>query len=110
MDNLIEKNLAHLQEACRKYSVRELAVFGSVLDSERFDTSSDVDVYVEFDESSISLEQYTDHYFSLLADLEKILMRPIDITTKRSLKNPHFKNELNRTKRSIYKLTQAING
>ncbi|THH34588.1 hypothetical protein E4021_17270 [Neolewinella litorea] len=110
MHTLIRENIGQIAAACRKYAVKELSVFGSVLEEERFAASSDVDVYVDFDESNISLERYADYYFALHAELETILDRPVDITTKRSLKNPFFKEELNRTKQSIFQFSEKIDG
>jgi predicted nucleotidyltransferase len=64
-------------EFCKKYPIRKLSLFGSVLRDD-FRPDSDVDVLVEFEpEAKIS-------YFDLAGmqiDLEEILGRPVDIGT-----------------------------
>ena len=66
---------------CRRYGIRELALFGSVL-REDFRPDSDVDVLVEFDPEA--------HYglFALAAmqsELEEILGRRVDLIEKSAI-------------------------
>lgn len=48
MPHLIAPRLAEIGSLCRRYSVRRMALFGSVLRSD-FMPASDVDIVVEFD-------------------------------------------------------------
>lgn len=61
---------------CRKYHIRKLAFFGSVL-REDFKPTSDVDVMVEFEKG------YTPglDYFAMPEELKKILGREVDLLT-----------------------------
>ncbi|MEL7124502.1 MAG: nucleotidyltransferase domain-containing protein [Bacteroidota bacterium] len=101
-NTLIEKYRNEITTICDRNHVKSFYFFGSVLDSNRFNQDSDIDVLVEFDEENISLETYTNRYFDLLFSLEDLLNRPIDITTVRSVKKPHFKDELESTKALFY--------
>lgn len=70
-----------LAELCRRYHVRELALFGSVLRDD-FRDDSDIDVLVEFDpEAIVGLFKF----FALQEELEQLLGRGIDLVSKRGL-------------------------
>jgi predicted nucleotidyltransferase len=61
---------------CRKYHIRKLAFFGSVLRDD-FKPTSDVDVMVEFEKG------YTPglSFFAMPEELKKILGREVDLLT-----------------------------
>lgn len=85
-----------ITEVCRRYRVRELAVFGSTARAEET-TGSDVDVYVEFEAGyhpGIG-------WFDLEEDLEKILGRPVDLSQK-SLLKPRIRREAERDAVVLY--------
>lgn len=75
-----------LAELCRRFSVRELSVFGSAVDG-RFGPDSDIDLLVEFEAGAriglISLG-------TLKLDLEALIGRPVDLVPKQGLK-PAFR-------------------
>jgi hypothetical protein len=72
-----------LSEICRRYMIRELALFGSAL-REDFNEESDVDLLVEFKpDSGISLFDIVD----LKDELEKLLDREVDIVSKNMLRD-----------------------
>jgi len=83
---------------CRKWKVRELSLFGSVL-REDFRPDSDVDVLVEFE---------PDHGWSLydLLDMEEelngLVGRRVDLVTKGGLRNPIRRQEILRTRQVVY--------
>lgn len=110
MHPILKDNLPEIQRICELNHIRELAVFGSVLDESTFGETSDVDIYVDFDESNISLEEYAAAYFDLIEALELLFQRQIDITTERSLRNPYFKQELEATKVTVYEKIAATHG
>lgn len=74
-----------LEAICRKYEVKRLALFGSVVRAD-FSPNSDVDVLVDFHPDRIpDLLQ-----FGMLAEeLQAIFGRRVDLLTYNSLKNPH---------------------
>jgi len=63
-------------EFCRKYNIRRLALFGSVLGDD-FSSDSDVDVLVEFEPGTrMGLK-----FFALQDELSRILGRKVDLNT-----------------------------
>lgn len=71
-----------LAEICRRYYVRELALFGSVLRDD-FRDDSDIDVLVEFEpEAPIGLFELV----RLKNDLSVLLGRDVDLVEKAGLK------------------------
>lgn len=98
---LIEMNMDKIIALCKKYKVRKLWVFGSIL-TDRFRDDSDVDFSVTFDKKNIPLLDYADNYLDLHSALSSLFSREIDLITEDSLTNPYFIKELNSTKRLIY--------
>ncbi len=83
---------------CRKWQIRELAFFGSVLRDD-FSSESDVDVLVTFEpEARWSLLDFVE----LQKELEKIFGREVDLVEKRALRNPFRRREILRTSRVLY--------
>lgn len=77
--NIPENELADL---CRRYHVRELALFGSVLRDD-FRDDSDIDILVEFEPGApIGLIEY----IRLQNELTELLRRPVDLVEKPGLK------------------------
>lgn len=100
---LIELNLHKIIELCRKYRVRKLYVFGSIL-TNRFTNESDVDFCVDFDKEKIESERldWADLFFDFIHELESLLKRKVDMVFENNITNEYFRNELNRTKHLIY--------
>ena len=70
-----------IQQFCRRWKIRELALFGSVLRTD-FRPDSDVDVLVTFhDDAEWGL---LDHV-QMQQELATLLHRPIDLVSKRAL-------------------------
>jgi len=99
---LIAKHRAAIEQICQTNRVSKLYLFGSIVKKAQFNESSDIDLLVSFDEESISMEEYVDNYFSLSFELEDLLKRKIDLITERSVKNPLFKKELEKTRVLVY--------
>lgn len=91
---LIELNIQKITELCRRFHVRKLWVFGSIL-TPRFNDDSDIDICVDFDREKIQLFEYADNFFDFQFALEDLLRRKIDITEDNAVKNPYFRAELN---------------
>ncbi|WOK07415.1 nucleotidyltransferase domain-containing protein [Imperialibacter roseus] len=99
MLTITEHNKRELQALCEKYDVKTMHVFGSACTS-KFNESSDVDILISFKE--ISFEKYTDNYFDLHRQLEKLFDRKVDLITENSLSNPFFIESVQETKQLIY--------
>ena len=98
---LIEINIRKIIDICKRFHVRKLWVFGSIL-TNRFNDKSDVDLCVDFDKSRIDIFDYADNFFDFQYALEEIFGRKVDITEDGAVKNPFFRQELNKTRRLIY--------
>tara|TARA_R110002124_G_scaffold104763_2_gene255088 strand:- start:72 stop:377 length:306 start_codon:yes stop_codon:yes gene_type:complete len=99
MLNLIENCKPELRKLCIKYDIQTMHVFGSVTTS-TFDNSSDIDILISFKE--IPFERYTDNFFELHGQLEKLFKRKVDLLTERSLSNPYFIQSIENTKQLLY--------
>lgn len=99
MNNLIADNKQNLIKLCKKYDIQTMYVFGSV-NTDQFHETSDLDFLISFKE--IPIEKYTDNYFLLHKELERIFERKIDLVTERSLSNPFFIESVEMTKQLLY--------
>ena len=99
MNNLrIKVPQKKIDEFCRRWRVRELALFGSVL-REDFDGDSDVDVLVSFSaDAQWSLYEWVD----MLEELKKIFGREVDLLSSRALRNPFRRHEILSTQKVLY--------
>ena len=100
INNLIEHNREKLKEICKKNHVAELYILGSALTND-FSDQSDLD-FAYILKEDLSPIEYGDAFFGLLEDLERLFDRKIDLVSYRVVKNPIFKQELDKTKKSLY--------
>jgi len=94
----IEPQKPAIKKLCTRLGVKRLDIFGSAA-TDRFDEQSDVDVLVLFDPADGGL---FDRYFDLKEGLESILKRKVDLVTEPSVKNPYFKQQIERTRTNVY--------
>ena len=85
-------------DACRKYGVRRLELFGSAVRDPV--AANDFDFLVDLEETEPGV--YAKTFFGLYDALLKIAGRPIDLVTERSIRNPYFRKSIDRNKRLIY--------
>lgn len=98
---LIELNIATIVALCRKYKVKSLAVFGSIL-TDRFNDDSDVDLIVDFDTTDHEQWDYVNNYFSFREALESLLGRRVDLIEEQGIRNPLFRKAVDSKKILIY--------
>lgn len=98
---LIELNLQHILDLCRKHKVKTLSVFGSIL-TDRFNDRSDVDLLVDFEPVDLDQFDYVGNYFDLKDSLEKLLKRKVDLVEYGNNLNPIFKALVDKEKQLIY--------
>jgi predicted nucleotidyltransferase len=83
-----------------RFDVRRLELFGSAatggFDKER----SDLDFLVEFDVEDTA--GFADRYFGLMEGLEKLFSCPVDLVVASAIKNPYFRESVERTKVLVY--------
>lgn len=101
MDKNINIPEDRIKEFCKKWKVKELSLFGSVL-TDLFNRDSDIDVLVSFDDSS----QHT--LFDLVRmenELKQIFGCDVDLVSRRGLessRNYIRKNEIINSAEPIY--------
>ena len=83
---------------CRKWRIRELSVFGSVL-REDFNADSDLDFLVSF-EPGAPLD--IDRLLDMKEELEARFGRPVDLVEKEAMRNPWRKREILKTRKVVY--------
>ena len=95
----IAERRADLEGLCRRFGVRRLEVFGSAATGEFRAEDSDLDLLVEFDAASAGA---ADRYFGLLESLEQLFGLPVDLVVASAIKNPYFRESVERTKTLLY--------
>ena len=96
--NGILLNYNDVAQLCKKYSISELAIFGSSLRDD-FSKKSDIDILVSFDKNSeITLFDIMD----LEDEFSNLLKRKVDIVEKESLRNPIRKKNILSSREIIY--------
>ena len=83
---------------CRKWRVRELSLFGSVLRDD-FGPQSDVDMLVSFwDDAPWSLWDFT----TMRDELTALVGHPVDLVEREGLRNPFRRHTILKTRKVIY--------
>lgn len=98
MDFLTQYN-AQIAELCRKYNVRRLYAFGSVL-TDRFNAESDIDFIVDFDKKAINDLFLT--YFDFKYSLEDVFGRKVDLLEEQPIRNSYLRKNIENSKVLIY--------
>ncbi len=89
---------AKIAEFCRKYYVRKLALFGSILRDD-FGPDSDVDVLIEFEPGAeIGLFELAE----MEAELGTLFGRKVDIVEKAGLRNPFRRHAILKNLEVVY--------
>ena len=83
--NTLSAYKKEINSLCTNHNVKSLYAFGWVL-TPNFNTDSDVDLIVDF------------KFY-----LQEILNRPVDLFEQQAIKNPYFKEALNKKKVIVYK-------
>lgn len=100
MNPLIENHRSSITELCRRYGVHRLDLFGSAAGAGFDPHLSDVDFMVEFTDRRP--EGAADRYFGLYEALQQILGRPIDLVMRNAVKNPYFREAVERQQLNLY--------
>lgn len=97
--NRLETYTPDIVKLCETHKVKNLYAFGSVL-TDHFTSESDIDLIVDF--ANMEVEDYADNYFDLKFSLQEIFKRPIDLLEEKAIKNPYFKQSVNRQRQLVY--------
>jgi predicted nucleotidyltransferase len=99
----ITQHHTNLVALCQHYRVRELQLFGSAATGTFSPVTSDLDFIAEFTDTQSA--DYADRYFDFAEALEKLFNRRVDVLTKRAIRNPYFRAEIEKTAQVIYEDT-----
>jgi predicted nucleotidyltransferase len=97
--NLILNHIDSIKQLCLSNKVKSLFAFGSIT-TNKFNPESDIDFVVEIDEKDPV--SYSENYFNLKFQLEKLLQRQIDLLEQKAIRNQYLKNEIDKSKVLIY--------
>ncbi len=100
MNRIVEEKLNDIIRLCENHGVKSLYIFGSA-NTDKFDKNSDIDLLIAFKES-LSIEEYTENYFTLQYKLRELLKKKIDLVTENSLSNPFLIQSIDQNKQLLY--------
>jgi len=94
----LEIPLARIEAFCRKWKIKEFALFGSVL-REDFLPDSDIDVLVSFEPGGgITF----DNRVEMQDELAEIFGREVDLVEKDAIRNPFRRHNILTTREVVY--------
>lgn len=99
--NLLEQHKTEITNLCKQYMVQELYAFGSVLDENRFNEQSDIDLIVKFN-NDVDIIDYVDLFFGLIENLERVFKRKVDLYTLNPIENRFLRENIESTKQIVY--------
>ena len=85
--HLIDRNIQQIIALCKKYKVKRLYAFGSIL-TPKFNDQSDIDLAVDFNDQEIP--DMFEHFFDFINELETLLGRKIDLVDQSAIRNSYF--------------------
>jgi predicted nucleotidyltransferase len=94
------QHVRELRALCRRYSVRRLGAFGSVLRKDFDPKRSDIDLAVEFGRSK--RHGPADQYFRFKESLERLLGRKVDLVELRAMPASRLKQSIERSQVPLY--------
>ena len=88
-----------IEETCRRYGVVRAALIGSSTQPDPAVIPRDLDMLVDL---GSGLEGRSRRYFGLIADLEAVSGRPVDLIEWDAVKNPRLRAEFERNRVVLY--------
>jgi hypothetical protein len=100
MQSPIQAHLDEIAGLCRRYNVRRLAAFGSIVRSDYDPLHSDADFLVEFEPVPVAVRMR--NYLDLRAALGALLSRPVDLVEDGAIRNPYILRNLSEQQQVLY--------
>src|SRR5271166_2594416 len=100
MEREIGLKREQIAELCRRHRVRRLALFGAAVGEDFDPERSDLYFLVEFE--PLPPGTYADTYFGLLEALQQLFGRPVDLVDDSAIKNPYFRESVERSQALLY--------
>lgn len=104
MTDTVEAHRDEVAVLCRHYGVARLEIFGSAATGAFDPDRSDIDFLIEFDDNPKDLFK---RYFGFKEALETRFGRGVDLVMTGAMRNPHFIESVNRTRRLVYAAPDA---
>lgn len=96
----LQANLEEIACLCRRYQVRRLTAFGSILRADFDPQRSDADFLVEFEPVPVALRMK--NYLALREALASLFSRPVDLVEDGAIRNPYILQNLSRQQQLLY--------
>lgn len=101
MIGMVERKSSEITDACRRYGVERLDLFGSAAGGGFDHEESDLDFVVSFERREPP--ELFDRYFGLREDLEDLFGRRVDLVMEGAIgKNPRFAQSVAETRVPLY--------
>jgi predicted nucleotidyltransferase len=97
---LIAQHHRTINRLCKRFGVRRLAAFGSILREDFDPATSDVDFVVEF--KRVPRLAPARQYFDFKSELERVLDRPVDLVELKAMPDSRLKRIIERTQVPVY--------
>ena len=101
MQPIPETILHKISDACLKYQIKTLHLFGSAT-TESYTPESDLDFLVDFFKDAEGLPKAPFDYFDFLFLQEDITGRKVDLIVKDAVRNSYFKKAMEKQKVLVY--------
>lgn len=100
MNAVIAAHQSDLTKLCQEFYVQRLELFGSAL-RDTFDPEvSDLDFLVEFE--PLPADAYANAFFGFKEAVEKLFGRSVDLVVASAIRNPYFRQSVERGKALLY--------
>ncbi|MDA3927285.1 MAG: nucleotidyltransferase domain-containing protein [Kiritimatiellae bacterium] len=99
--SILFEHKGDLKSLCERFRVAKLYVFGSVVNGDFNEASSDIDFLAQFKEREPTAD-YAERFFGFEEGLVSVFKRPVDLITVEGLKKPGFRGVVERTRRLVY--------
>lgn len=96
----IQVDLEEIACLCRRYQVRRLAVFGSILRGDFDPLHSDADFLVEFEPVPVAIRMQ--NFLALREALTSLLARPVDLIEDGAIRNPYILQKVSEQQQVLY--------
>lgn len=100
MDATLQSHLSEIPALCARYGVAHLELFGSAAGSDPGIEPNDYDFLVELDPHGA--ESRARRWLGLADALEQLLGRHVDLVNPNYIRNPYFREAVNRSRVVIY--------
>ena len=100
MNSAVRTHQAELSRLCLEFHVRRLELFGSAQNASFDPDHSDFDFLVEF--APLPSVAYAKAFFGFKSALEELFGRPVDLVVASAIRNPYFRQSVERNKTLLY--------